>query len=185
MAVDVMSSSGKTSAMARISAMSTSRPCRMPAFTTRRRSSCRNVVGHQLRHRGPLASREGHPKALVRSACRVFQPRRRSMQLLKTSQRGVDVCLVEDFAAVDQIAFDCQNIDPRHSASKPSCEVPCPPRDDRSAVAQPMHGLDVDAALGGSCDARRYAAASPGANAIPDDGRYLPSPALSRGVRAG
>ena len=34
----------------------------------------------------------------------------------------------------------------RHSASKPSCEVAMRRMgDDRSEVAQPMHGLDVDA----------------------------------------
>ena len=38
------------SAIARMSAISASRPCRIPALTTRRRSSSEIVVGQQLRH---------------------------------------------------------------------------------------------------------------------------------------
>ena len=40
------------------------------------------------------------------SACRVFQPRRRPAELVEAGERGVEVGLVEEFAAVDQVAFD-------------------------------------------------------------------------------
>ena len=84
------------------------------------------VVGQHLRHGVPVAGREVRPEALVHSACRVFQPRRRPAELVEACERGVEVGLVENFAAADQVAVDRQNIDVvRHSASKPSCEVPC------------------------------------------------------------
>ena len=41
-----------------------------------------------------------------RSACRVFQPRCRPAELVEPRERGVEVCLVEEFAAVDHVAFD-------------------------------------------------------------------------------
>ncbi len=46
------------------------------------------------------------------------------MQLVEPRERGVEVCLVEDLGAVDQVAVDRENADIRHSASKPSGEVP-------------------------------------------------------------
>ena len=63
-------------------------------------------------------------EALVYSACRVFQAWRRSVELVEPRERGVEVGLVEHLAAVDQVAFDRHDVDLRHSASKPSCEVP-------------------------------------------------------------
>ena len=43
-------------------AISASRPCRIPAFTTRRRSSTEHVVGQDLRHGVPVAGREVRQK---------------------------------------------------------------------------------------------------------------------------
>ena len=57
-----------------------------------------NVVGQYLGHGVPVAGREVRPEALEHSACRVFQPRRWSAELVEASERGVDVCLVEQFA---------------------------------------------------------------------------------------
>ncbi len=67
-----------------------------------------NVVGQCLRHGVPVAGREARIEALDHPACRVFQPRRRPMELVEPCERGVDVCLVEKLAAVDQVAFDRQ-----------------------------------------------------------------------------
>ena len=135
-----------TSAMARMFAISASRPCRTPAFTTRRRSSFVNVVGQYLGHGVPVAGREVRQEALGHSACRVFQPRCRTAELVESRERGVEVCLVEYLEAVDQVAFDRQKVD------RPPLGVEAllrgPMRrvgDDRSEVAQPMHSLDVDA----------------------------------------
>ena len=54
-----------------------------------------HVVGQHLGHRGPVAGREVRPKAVVCSACRVFQWWRLRAELVEPRERGVDVCLVE------------------------------------------------------------------------------------------
>ena len=53
-----------------------------------------------------VAGREVRLEALVHSACRVFQPRCRPAEFVEPRERGVEVCLVEHLAAVDQVAFD-------------------------------------------------------------------------------
>ena len=80
----------------------------IPPFTTRRRSSTVKSAASVVRHRGPVVGREVRQAAFAHSACRVFQPPRRRLQFLEASERGVEVCLVEDFAAVDHVAFDRQ-----------------------------------------------------------------------------
>ena len=42
---------------------------------------------------------------------RVFQPRRRRVQLVESRERLTDVGFVEEFAAADQIALDGQEVD--------------------------------------------------------------------------
>ena len=104
------------------------------------------VVGQDLGHRVPVAGREVRQEALIHSACRVFQPRRLRVQFLEPGERGVEVCLVEDFAAADQVAFDRENVD--HPPLGVEALLRGPMRgvgDDRSEVAQPVHSLDVDA----------------------------------------
>ena len=85
-------------------AISASRPCRMPAFTTRRRSSVEmssaSISAMASQSRAAKCARE----ALGHLACRVFQPRCRPAELIEPRDRGVEVCLVEDLAAVDQVA---------------------------------------------------------------------------------
>ncbi len=104
-----------------------------------------NVVGQDLGHRVPVAGREVRIEALVHSACRVFQPRRRPAEFVESRERGVDVCLVEDLAAVDPIAFDGQKVDLPPLGVEALLRGPGRTvGDDRSEVAQPMHGLDVD-----------------------------------------
>ena len=41
----------------------------------------------------------------------VFELRRRPTELVEPRERGVEVCLVEDLAAVDQVAFDRHKVD--------------------------------------------------------------------------
>ena len=55
-----------------------------------------NIFGEELCHRVPVAGREVRPEAFVDSACRVFQLRRRTAQLVEAGERGVEVGLVED-----------------------------------------------------------------------------------------
>ena len=69
------------------------------------------VVGQHLRHRLRVPRRVVLQEALVETACRVFQPGCRRMQFLEAGERGVEVCLVEDFAAADQVAVDRQKFD--------------------------------------------------------------------------
>ncbi len=78
-------------------------------------------------------------------ACRVFQSRRLRLQFVKAGERGVEICLVEDFAAGYPVAFDGQGVD------RPPLGVEAfrrAPRrrmgDDRSEIVEPMHRLDVD-----------------------------------------
>ena len=104
-----------------------------------------NVVGQYLGQRVPVAGREVRPEALGHLACRVFQPRRRPTELVEPRKRGVDVCLVEHLAAVDQVAFDRQKVDHPPLGVEALLRGPmCRLGDDRSEVAQPMHSLDVD-----------------------------------------
>ena len=89
-------------------AISASRPLSDPGVHDPTAIVADNVVGQHLRHRVPVAGREVRPEALVYSACRVFQPRRRSAEFVEPGERGVEICLVEELAAVDQVAFDRQ-----------------------------------------------------------------------------
>ena len=68
------------------------------------------VVGQYLRHRIPVAGREIRLVALAHLACRVFQPWRRA-EFVEPRERGVEVCLVEELAAADQVAVDRRDVD--------------------------------------------------------------------------
>ena len=46
------------------------------------------------------------------------------MQLVELRERGIEVGLVEDFGAVDQVAFDGEDLDHPPFSIEPSCEVP-------------------------------------------------------------
>ena len=69
------------------------------------------ALGQHLGHCVPVAGGEARLKALIHSACRVFQPRCRPAELVEPRERGVEVCLVEELAAADHIAFDRQEVD--------------------------------------------------------------------------
>ena len=130
----------------------------------------RNVVGQHLRHGVPVAGREVRLQALVHLACRVFQPRR--LAGCSSSKRAIAASRSASSKISQRLTMSPSTVKmstPRHSASKPSCEVPCRRMgDDRSEVAQPMHSLDVSSMSGvRSHPARRYAISSPGANAVP------------------
>ena len=138
------SSSAPISAAARMFAISASRPCRMPTFTTRRRSSMesrRPESPPSRPSRGPRSTLE----ALVHSACRVFQPRHRPAEFVEAGERGVEVCLVEELAAVDQIAVHRHEVDHPPLGLEALLRGPMRPMGDNHAkIAQPMHRLDVD-----------------------------------------
>ena len=95
----------------RMPAISASRPCRIPAPTTRRRSSVQSSSAKNLRHSVPVAGREVLLEALIARLAAFSNRGRLRMQLLEPCERGVEVCLVEDFAAVAQIAVDREERD--------------------------------------------------------------------------
>ena len=126
-------------------AISASRPCRTPAFTTRRRSSVEmssaNISAMASQSRAAKCAK----KRSMHLACRVFQPRRRPAELVEPRERGVDVCLVEQFDAVDQVAIDGGKDDLSPLGFEAVLRGPADRLgEDRSEVAQLMHSLDVD-----------------------------------------
>ena len=175
------------SAMACISAITASRPGRIPAFTTRRRSSGEMSSASSLRHRVPVAGREARPEAVGRSACGVFQSRRRPTELVEPRERGVDVGLVEDLDPADQVAFDRQKIDHPPLGVEALLRGPVGHvGDDRSEVAQPMHGLDAMLRSGvRSHAARIYCGHLTGRDPVPAGDRQSPSPPSPRRAHDG
>src|SRR5271168_3860205 len=69
------------------------------------------VVGECLRYDGPIAARELRQKAVGRSACHVFQTRRRPIKLVERCECGVELCLVEQLKSADQVAVKCEKAD--------------------------------------------------------------------------
>ena len=153
-----------TSAIARMSAICASRPCRTPALTTRRRSSLEKSSASISAMARPVAGREVRQEAFCHLGLPRFPVAAPRLQFFEPRERGVEVCLVEQLAAVDQVAFDRQEFD------RPPLSVEALLRgplrrmgDDRSEVAQPMHGLDVEVDVRREVDstARMYAVRSP------------------------
>ena len=70
-----------------------------------------DVVGQHLRHASQSRAAKYAWKRSYYSACRVLQPRRRPTELVESRERGVEVCLVEYLAAVDQVALDRHKVD--------------------------------------------------------------------------
>ena len=102
-------------------------------------------------------------------ACRVFQPRCRPAELIEPRERGVQVCLVEDLAAVDHVAVDRQEVDTPPLGVEALARGTMPRMgEDRAEVAQPMHDLDVDSdVLVEVPTGTEVCDESPGANAVP------------------
>ena len=65
-----------------------------------------DVVGYHLRHGVPVAGGESLQKAIGHLACRVFEPPRRLPEFVEPHERGVEVRLVEELAAIDPVTFD-------------------------------------------------------------------------------
>ena len=134
-----------TSATARKLAISASRPSHDPGVHDVTAVIRGNVIGQYLGHGVPVAGREVGPEALLHLACRVFQSRRLRLQFIEAGERGVEVCLVEEFAAVDQIAVDRQKFD--HSPFGIEALLRSALRrmgDRRLRRCQPMHSLDAE-----------------------------------------
>ena len=145
------------STIVRMSAICASRPCWIPAPTTPRRSSLQkssassSAMASQscaLKHRKVVLS-----LGLPRSPA-VY----RSAEFVEPRDRGVEVCLVEYLAAIDQFAVNRENRDPTPLGVKTLLRrLICCVCDDCSGVGQPMHGLDIEpCGLGPGPARRRY-----------------------------
>src|ERR1700726_4283330 len=84
-------------------------------------------------------------KLLDSSGCCVFELRCRSAELIELRKRGVEVCLIEDFAAIDPVAVHHQDVDrpPLGVESLLRAAMPLV-GDDSSGIVEPMHCLNVD-----------------------------------------
>ena len=100
-----------TSAAARRFAISASRPCLDPCVYDPPAIVDTDVVGQYLRELIPVAGCEVRHVALGRLACRVFEPWRQPAQLVEFRECGVEVCLVEQLTAAEQVAFEHENPD--------------------------------------------------------------------------
>ena len=82
------------------------------------------VVGQYLRERIPVAGCEVRQEALDHLACRVFQPRRRLVQLFESATAASTDASSKSSQRLIKSPSNVSRLIPRHSASKPSCEVP-------------------------------------------------------------
>jgi hypothetical protein len=73
----------------------------------------KTVVGQYLGRRRPIAVPGAGKEAVICSGRRILQPPRLWLQFLEARERGVEVCLVENLAAADQVAFDRKDV--RHA----------------------------------------------------------------------
>ena len=136
------------SARARKFAITTSRPSQSPVFTTRTRSSMKVSSARISAIAAQSWALKYAKKRSSARACRVFQPRRLWLKFVKARKRGVEVCLVEDLATTDQVAFDREKVDHPPLGIEALWRGPIEHvGDNGSEVAQPMHGLDVDAGV--------------------------------------
>ena len=123
---------------------SRSRPLRIPALTTRRRSSSTDIFGEQSRHRVPVARRKARLDALMHSSRRVLQPRRRPTQLIERASATSRSASSNSLCATDEIAVDRHQLD--HS---PLC-IEALGRgsvdnvdEHRSGIVQPVHNFNA------------------------------------------
>ena len=88
-----------------------------------------NTFGEQLWPCLPDRRLHSDPKSVVDSACRVFQPRRWTTELVEFRERGLEVCSSK---SCKRLIMSPSTVEAtiRHSAAKPSCEVPTTVGDD-------------------------------------------------------
>src|SRR3954470_10022377 len=65
-----------------------------------------NIRGQCVRHSVPISGRKLCQESLGRPTCRVFELRHRPTQFLEPCERGIEVDLVEQFHATDEVAFE-------------------------------------------------------------------------------
>ena len=110
------------------------------------------------------------------------------LQFFEAGERGVEVCLVEYFAAAEEVTLDRENLDHSPLGVKALLRGPLQRLGhDGSDFAEPMHRLDVDVDVRGEVqhDVHSRGQINPLDPARPVDGRCRPDPASTREVRAG
>ena len=121
-----------------ITPLSASRAHHQPAIIVE------SVVGQYISHGVPVPVRKARLQAFVRLACRVFGSGRRAAQQVEPRDGSVEVFLVEDFAAVDELTFDCEDVDrPPFGFETLARGQICRMGDDSSEAVEAMHNLDV------------------------------------------
>src|ERR1700692_4520059 len=84
-------------------------------------------------------------KLLDGSGCYVFEPRWLPAEFVEAGERGVEVCLVENFATGYPVAFDGQDVDRPPLGVEALLRAPMALMGyDRPETVEPMHRLDVD-----------------------------------------
>src|SRR5690349_18228534 len=102
-------------------------------------------IGRSLRDRVPVSRREIHLKPLGHLACRVLQTGPARLKFVESRECGIKVTLVEDFAAVNQIAVDRENGDFPPFGGETLLRSPARRMGNNTSVAaQPIDSLDVD-----------------------------------------
>ena len=94
-------------------AITASRPSHNPAFTTGRRSSMKlssvSVSASAAQFRAAKYAKKRSSARVAAFSSRVVW----ELQFVEARERGVEVCLVENLAAADQVAFDRKDV--RHA----------------------------------------------------------------------
>ena len=84
-------------------------------------------------------------EALVCSGCRVLQSPRLALHRVEAGERRVEVCLIKDFTAIDEIAIDRQEFDrPPFGIETLLRNALCYMGTDGPEVSQPMYSLDAE-----------------------------------------
>ena len=106
------------------------------------------LVGQDLGHIVPVARGEVREQSVVNSACGVLQLRRGLAQFVEPGDRGIEICLVEKFGAVDQIAFSRDDFQNSPLGVETLLRGPFSNlSENRSKIVEPVHSLDVGAEL--------------------------------------
>ena len=105
-----------------------------------------NVVGQYLRQRVPVAGCEARVEAFADPRRRVFQSAcLRGLSCSNLASAASRSASSNSSQRVNLVAFDCQKVDLAPLDVETLLRSPlCRVGDDRSEVAKPMHGVDVD-----------------------------------------
>jgi hypothetical protein len=106
---------------------------------------CDEIFGHSRGQPIPVAARVARIEALMYLARRVLQQCCGSAEFVEPRERSVEVCLVEQFGAVELLTVDSHQADLSPLGVEARDRSPSRRTgDDGSEIVQPMHRLDVN-----------------------------------------